>query len=553
MWRSGAVSNVDARTVAWTQWILFGTLLGYGAWLRFHLPQVPLFDYDVLGYLSPAVDKSLGRGFSHVLRNYLYPGFLYAVLRSFADFRAISVIQHLLGLAAGIILFLSWRLLPRFIDRARGVGPIYGFAGVLLSAIYLTAEEPIHFEMSVRPEGIVSFLVIANIYLALRCSEKIFQRDGLPTAVMLGIATVVTCVLTILAKPSLCLGVVASVVPVAAILGSRISRRDKLVLATGAALAAVALTLPAQLAARTDSDNRTFVPTQLFVIHAGIIREQIKSDAVDNPERKYPKELLQEVEQMLTTELVKAGLDKSYPTLGFNPDLLMFDPACLDAQLRTRFGGNLDQLCAFYWHYYFRTWQRRPSAMAGKIWRQMTIFYRVPCPAYWTWRTRDLSRDYKDSIAAVEKFALAQTWSNYTPFTQFFGQTVQLAQGGPEFVLPAMVRRLQIFAARTYLISLLLGLGAAVVTAVLPRLRRDLGRLAAVVGLLMWWNFGSCLEVAIVHTLDNVRYDTIQIIFTVLTQFAALFLAWEVVRRAFPTRHPRDSDHSVPGRLRTHP
>jgi predicted membrane protein len=98
-----------------------------------------------------------------------------------------------------------------------------------------------------------------------------------------------------------------------------------------------------------------------------------------------------------------------------------------------------------------------------------------------------------------------------------------------------MVQRLQRFAARTYLISLLLGIGAVVLTAVHPRFSRDLGRLAAVIGLLMWWNFGSCMEVAVVHTLDNVRYDTIQIIFTVLTQFAAIFLVWEVARRAFRT------------------
>jgi hypothetical protein len=102
-------------------------------------------------------------------------------------------------------------------------------------------------------------------------------------------------------------------------------------------------------------------------------------------------------------------------------------------------------------------------------------------------------------------------------------------------VLPAVVQRLHRFAARTYLISLLLGIGAVVLTAVHPRFRRDLGRLAAVVGLLMWWNFGSCMEVAIVHTLDNVRYNTIQIIFTVLIQFGAIFLVSEVARRAFRT------------------
>jgi hypothetical protein len=88
----------------------------------------------------------------------------------------------------------------------------------------------------------------------------------------------------------------------------------------------------------------------------------------------------------------------------------------------------------------------------------------------------------------------------------------------------------------------LLGLGAIVVTAFRPRLRRDLGRLAAVTALLMWWNFGSCLEVAIVHTLDNVRYNTIQIIFTALTQFAAIFLVLEVARRAFRTGYWRNPD-----------
>jgi hypothetical protein len=542
MRQSAALPKIGRRTLPWIEWLLFGVVLAYGAWLRFRLPQVPLFDYDVLGYLIPGIDKLLGRGFTHVLRNYFYPGFLYAVLRSFADFRAISVVQHLLGLLAGIMLFLSWRLLPRFIDRSRTVGPAYRFAGVLLSAIYLTAEEPIHFEMSVRPEGIVSFLVITNIYLALLCCEKVFERDRQHILPAIGIAVVVSCTATILAKPSLFLGVVASVVPVAATLWRPIPGRDKLVLATGSVVAVIGLALPAWLPARTDPDSRTVLRTQLFVTHARIIHEQIGSDAAGNRDTKYPGKLLREVDQILTAELAKAGSDKTCPTLGFNPDFLMFGPASLDAQLRTRFNSDLDRLCAFYSYYYGRTWLHRPVAMAAKVTREMSNFYNVPCPAYWTWRTRDLSRDYRDSIAAAEKFGLPQTCSNYTPFSHFFEQTVRLAQGKSNLVLPAAVQRLQRFAARTYLISLLLGIGAAVLTAVHPRFRRDLGRLAAVVGLLMWWNFGSCLEVAIVHTLDNVRYNTIQIIFTVLTQFGAIFLVAEVARRAFRTGYLSKND-----------
>ncbi|MFL6589886.1 MAG: hypothetical protein ACJ8M4_06905 [Chthoniobacterales bacterium] len=545
MWRSVVLRKIDRRTLTWIQWLLFGAVLGYGAWLRFRLPQVPLFDYDVLGYLSPAIDKLLGRGITHVLRNYFYPAFAYTGLRMFADFKALSVVQHLLGLFAGIILFLSWRLLPRFVDRSRRAGPIYGFAGVLLSAIYLTAEEPIHFEMCVRSEGILSFLLITNIYLALLCCEKIFERERPRIWPVIGIVVVVSCIATVLAKTSLLLGVIASLVPVAALLLVRGSGRNKLVLATGSLVAVIALVLPAWLAARSDPDNRTYLPTQLFVVHARMIREQISSDAVGNHDVKYPKELLREVEQLLTTELPKASLNPNTPTLGFNPDDLMFGPTSLDARLRTRFGDDLDQLCAFYSHYYFRTWLHRPAAMSAKIWKQMRSFYTAPCPAYWIWRTRDLSRDYRDSIAAAEEFSLPQAWASYPPFPRFFEQTRQLAGGQSQMVLPALVQRLQKFAARTYLISLLLGLGAIVVIAVHPRLRRDLGRLAAVVGLLMWWNFGSCLEVAIVHTLDVVRFNTIQIIFTVLTQFAAIFLVSEVARRAFLKRYFGSSNASL--------
>jgi len=388
--------------------------------------------------------------------------------------------------------------------------------------------------MSVRPEGIVSFLVITNIYLALLCCEKVFEHDRRRILPVIGIAAAASCTAAILAKPSLLLGVVASLAPVAAALWRPIPGRGRLVLAAGSVVAMVALALPAWLPAQRDPESRAVLPTQLFVTHARIIHDQIRSDAAGNSDTKYPAELLRDVDQILTAELAKATSDKACPTLGFNPDFLMFGPASLDAELRTRFNSDLGQLGAFYSYYYLRTWIHRPAAMTAKITRQMSHFYNVPCPAYWTWRTRDLSRDYRDSLAAAKKFALPQTWSEYTPFSEFFEQTVRLARGESNLVLPAVVQRLQRFAARTCLISLLLGISAVVLIAVHPGFRHDLGRLAAVVGFLMWWNFGSCMEVAIVHTLDNVRYNTIQIIFTVLTQFAAILLVFEVARRAFP-------------------
>jgi len=85
---------------------------------RFKPPLTPIADPDTWGYLSPALRKLTCADFGHTQgRNFLYPGFLYLVLRSFGDFRAIAIVQHLLGVAAGGVLLLTWRRLPCLCPR----------------------------------------------------------------------------------------------------------------------------------------------------------------------------------------------------------------------------------------------------------------------------------------------------------------------------------------------------------------------------------------------------------------------------------------------------
>ncbi|PYK77364.1 MAG: hypothetical protein DME37_12690 [Verrucomicrobia bacterium] len=84
----------------------------------FKPPLTPIADPDTWGYLSPALRKLTCADFGHTQgRNFLYPGFLYLVLRSFGDFRAIAIVQHLLGVAAGGVLLLTWRRLPCLCPR----------------------------------------------------------------------------------------------------------------------------------------------------------------------------------------------------------------------------------------------------------------------------------------------------------------------------------------------------------------------------------------------------------------------------------------------------
>ena len=91
-------------------WATVAFIFAWAVWQRFKLPLSPIADPDTWGYLSPALRKLTGAEFGHTQsRNFLYPGFLYLVLRCFGDFRAIGVVQHLLGVAAGgvIIAYLA--------------------------------------------------------------------------------------------------------------------------------------------------------------------------------------------------------------------------------------------------------------------------------------------------------------------------------------------------------------------------------------------------------------------------------------------------------------
>src|SRR5438309_5650045 len=95
-------------------WTVIALLFAGAVWLRFSLPLDPIADPDTWGYLSPALNKLLGAGFVHQGRNFVYPAFLFFLLRVFGDFRAIAIVQHLLGLGAGALLLVTWRRLRLF-------------------------------------------------------------------------------------------------------------------------------------------------------------------------------------------------------------------------------------------------------------------------------------------------------------------------------------------------------------------------------------------------------------------------------------------------------
>src|SRR6266705_5607554 len=171
-------------------------LFAWAVWQRFALPLDPIADSDTWGYLSPALRKLIGVEFGHTSgRNFIYPGFVYLLLRIFRDFRAITVAQHFFGLLAGGILLLTWQRVRVFVAHPLIARRVYYALGLLAAGVFLLASDPILFEKQLRPEGVCAFLFSINLYFVIQFSACCLIERRRAASVVYGIAAVFSSIL----------------------------------------------------------------------------------------------------------------------------------------------------------------------------------------------------------------------------------------------------------------------------------------------------------------------------------------------------------------------
>jgi hypothetical protein len=524
-------SSSQRATWRFYYWGAAAVIFGWAAWQRFSLPLDPIADPDVWGYLAPALRKLLGTEFGHTYgRNFVYPAFVFSLLRAFGDFRAIVLAQHLLGLLAGGILLLTWRRARVFLPDSR-LGPVaHDGLGLLAAAIFLLAGESIRFEMQLRPEGVCAFLVSLNLYLSIQFIACGFVEKRPWIAVGWGIGVAFTSVLLAAAKPSFALAGAVALVPVVLFFLGRGWVRQKIALAGGAVLGTALLLLPEHFLSRSDETSRTFLPTTLFVTHAGLIRDQMADDLRRGAAIPYPREWLGRVHDTLGTEIAKSSAARPghYRSLGFDPDYLMYEQSSIAAQLRREFANDAPALCAFYRYYYWRIWRERPFLVLAKIREQMALFYSQMCPAYNREKFLYLTKGYDQGTTILNLQPYPELWTAYPPAMEFVRRTEPLARNAPIIRQPAPLRITLSCLAGAYR-PLLLGIIIIGVAFLFQRnYRRRLGWLAVLVAFVYSYNAASCLEVAVVNSLEVRRYVTVQMFFTLLAQFFALWFLCEI-------------------------
>ncbi len=532
---------------AFAYWIALAVLFAWAAWRRFSLPLDPIADPDIWGYLSPALLKLNGAGFVHLEgRNFVYPGFLLILLRLFGDFRAITIVQHLLGMAAGAIAILTWRRITAFLPKPFFPAGWHQGLGLLFGAVVLLAGEPIRTEMQCRPEGVCAFILSLNLYFGLEFIARAYVDKSRP-AVAFGIGAGVTAMLFASLKPSFIFLAALAIVPIAVFLCQRNGLREKSLLGVALLTSALVIFVPESLLSRTDEVAHTFLATTLFTSHADLIRDQLADDLERQASTPWEAGRLRRIHEQLKTEIDKSAAAEAwrYPSLGFSPEYLMYNPNSSAVQVAQDFKEDMAATTAFYRFYYWRCWQHRPFPMLKKIFRQLALFYAPLCPAFDRGKYIPLESWYRQSVGSLDRSSQPKVWNDYQPAAELLQRSVALPGRAPVIEQNKFVRRTVVFLSAAYLPLLCVTIALAIGLIRRRDYREQMGWLALITLFLFSYNAAVCLETAILHSLDVPRYVTIQFYFTVFAEFLAIRFLLEVV--AYRIRWGRPIQTSTPG------
>lgn len=495
------------------------TIFSVAAHARFSVSFETFIDGDVRGYLEPALSTLRGQGFVHLQGlNYLYPGALLLVLKSFGDMRGILLSQQTLGLLGGMLLVLSWNRLADFLPSSRVPRSVHYGIGLVGAAMFLLSHPPRFLELYVRSDAVCMFLQLLAIWLLLQFLYYRLVAAGAHRATAV-YAILVCSAAYVLAsvKPSFTLAAIVIALPVLwLMLRSRAGWGYRVVFVAGSTAIILALEIPEQLLKRTDATTDYFLPATLFAVHANIIHAQMQADLARDETGEYPRDLL----QVSADELGAALLDRSpqffrlRASLGFDPDSLIFPAEGVVQRWRARFGDE-EGLIRFLNYHYRRALLGRPFEFAAKIGRQLGVFYRN-CPAFNSQKKRGVDRRYCDSAKILDDPTIQALMTPLAWTQKFVTRTKELCASGAAIAQPKRIRQLNWLFARTYLPLLLVAVPAALWIA-LRRGSSSNEKFGAFFVLLFYsQNFGNTLGISVVHFMEIERYSSVQFVAALL-------------------------------------
>ena len=527
------------QTALWkiSYFVIAVFLFSVAAQKRFSWPQVPLADNDP-GYLWPALIKLNGGVFLHIQGlNFLYPGLVYLVLRTCGDFRAISVIQHFLGLVAGALFLATWSRLADFFPKPRLNRIAHEAIGLWGAAIYLLSNTPILLEMRIRSDALCMFFEALVFWLIIQFFYYRVVLPDAPKAIIYAAAGVISAFLLASLKPSFTLMACFAVVPVIWLtLNAKWKLTPKVTFFCITVPIIAALTLTEHHLRRNDQAVKTFLPETLFVIHANIIQAQMAADLKNDKTDGYPREWLQVASDDLKKEIVRSRHQHPFPVLGFQPNYLMNGSDSLLDHWDHQLGEEPFLRFLHYW--YWHSMEKRPLAFAEEITRQLEVFYSTNCPAFRTYKILRLSSSaYAARFSAVSDSQTSTLLLHSKAGSDFLERTNQLRFADIVIRQDKRVRAWDALCARTYLAIFLLSVPLAGWFLFRRRGAEHSQWPAFLVLFLYSANFGNVLGISIIHTMEVDRYSMVLFITALLAQLYAIRWLLEIALARLSETH----------------
>ena len=502
--------------------------------MRFRLPPIPFGDPDTWGYLFPALSALTKGVFAHTYgRTFVYPFWIYGILAVFGRFSAICVAQHLLGLLSGALLLASWGRLGRFLPDSTLVRRMRVILGPVALGIFLLSKGSLLMEHSIRPEAVFPFFVILCIWLALRFQECV-EAGAFTAAFAWGSALVYDAALVYFVKPNWGFGFLFAIAPVVA---SLIYARGQIAFKVGvtllpAVLVFVTLYAPEERLVRLyDPRSDCFLPSLLLSVHADIIRDEMARDAERadiirdevathaEPGGGGRRLLLLKMIGLIDDEVRNAR--GKYTAMDINPDVFLYHKDSVCALAGEFFGKDKEAYKEFCFSYYEKAWIHQPGRMVRKVLRQLMQFYS------WRNQTYDASSraDLPFGKLAERTYPSLKDEVPLDSYQKYRRATLELEQSRAEWkqAYPVSLVNTILYAAYPpiFVASIILALIAISRRAPAAPFQRLLP-LALCALYLHSYNFGNCLTIAVVHTMQVGRYVKNQLIFLVFSECCAL-------------------------------
>jgi hypothetical protein len=489
-------------------WIAVGGLIVAAAVVRLQIPPVALAEHDSWGWLSPALNWIGGLGFyENFEREWLYGAFIAFCLRVTGSFVGYILIQQVLGLAAAVFMWLTWRRWLSLFPQNFWWELICTPVGLFLIALFLFNPTVLVLELAIRPEAIMAFVTFLQLYCVVSYCKFRWHRFHLTRCILFGAFCLPLAWAMFVLKPNWALAVPATIFPV--LLGTFFGAAPRLArwlpLLAGLALIGLTLWLPGKLLFHRSAETRVVLPMTLFTIHADIIRDSMTSEINDPTLAPDRREFLAKFLPELSRELqVAVDTNKYYRTLGFDPDYLMYRSSIFP-KLENYWKMSPKDLAAFCRQNFLSAILHHPSAYARKVITQLKIFL---FPDDRTFFRKRISLDGLCLHAASTIPAVANP--AYNPKTQSLVQ-IYLDRVRQEGTVPRDIKVVPRF--RKFLkaagplspvigFAFLFSLAASLTWTPLAALR-----LPGLVALLIFSApAGNALTVAMVHSLDNSRY-----------------------------------------------